>query len=344
MDSYYWRKTRKLVVVLLALAMVLGMVGTAAASVGTEVNLAVGVKESDWILGAYWAQFPGDNSSGTGNFNTYLSMQALGTQTYERGYNSDRSKTEFDEKKSWTKALELEKVPLVRINDEGPWYREFVVDVNQLTGGNLLSLDYFQVWQTNDAKLDKYDEATHSFPTGATLVYDIDGNFPNQPGGSAPSNHYLILDYLVNSGSGWHDYRVLVPDAWFNQSMKYVTMFAHHGDEDTYDAKNPPPYPCNDGFEEWGVRGIDVATKSGLKWHDLDADGSIDAGEPGLAGWIIYVDYNDSRTLDPGEPYSVTGSNGTYMIGNIMPGTFWVREQAPDGQLRIPAKPSTRSG
>ena len=30
------------------------------------------------------------------------------------------------------------------------------------------------------------------------------------------------------------------------------------------------------------------ATKSGMKFHDLNADGVKDAGEPGLAGWTIY--------------------------------------------------------
>ena len=41
-----------------------------------------------------------------------------------------------------------------------------------------------------------------------------------------------------------------------------------------------------------------TATKSGHKFDDLDADGFWDAREPGLSGWTIYVDYDDSGTLD----------------------------------------------
>jgi len=39
----------------------------------------------------------------------------------------------------------------------------------------------------------------------------------------------------------------------------------------------------------------------GSKWHDLDGDGERDTAEPGLPGWIIYVDENDNGTFDEPE-------------------------------------------
>ena len=36
------------------------------------------------------------------------------------------------------------------------------------------------------------------------------------------------------------------------------------------------------------------------------------AGEPGVGGVTIYVDYNDNAKLDSGEPSAVTAADGTY--------------------------------
>jgi hypothetical protein len=68
------------------------------------------------------------------------------------------------------------------------------------------------------------------------------------------------------------------------------------------------------------------ARKTGVKFNDLDADGVKDAGEPGLAGWTIYVDYNNNSILDANEPSGVTGDDGSYAIEDVDPGTWFVRE------------------
>src|SRR6185503_17351991 len=69
-----------------------------------------------------------------------------------------------------------------------------------------------------------------------------------------------------------------------------------------------------------------TALKSGVKFEDLNANGARDAGEPGLSGWTIYVDYNDNSALNPGEPSAVAGSGGVYLSTGVNPGTFRVRE------------------
>ena len=67
---------------------------------------------------------------------------------------------------------------------------------------------------------------------------------------------------------------------------------------------------------------------SGMKFHDLDADGRRDPGEPGLARWIIWADYDDDGVRDSVEPFGITDAQGKYVINDIRPpdGTYMLRE------------------
>src|SRR4029079_355832 len=69
------------------------------------------------------------------------------------------------------------------------------------------------------------------------------------------------------------------------------------------------------------------------KFEDLDADGAArEAGEPGLGGWTIYVDYDDDGVLDATEPAAVPAAvTGAYSITGITPGTWKVKEVAQAG-------------
>ncbi|MBN2473342.1 MAG: proprotein convertase P-domain-containing protein [Pirellulales bacterium] len=51
------------------------------------------------------------------------------------------------------------------------------------------------------------------------------------------------------------------------------------------------------------VAGVDFGSAQpadirGRKWHDLDGDGVQDSGEPGLPGWIVYLDVNNNGIPD----------------------------------------------
>jgi len=78
----------------------------------------------------------------------------------------------------------------------------------------------------------------------------------------------------------------------------------------------------------------------GRKWHDLDGDGERDHGEPGLAGWTIYVDLNGNGQLDGEEPSTRTlptdaladcDLTGVYVLRDVPPGKRIVAEVIPDG-------------
>ena len=67
---------------------------------------------------------------------------------------------------------------------------------------------------------------------------------------------------------------------------------------------------------------------SGIKYHDLNADGDQDSGEGGLAGWTIYVDENGNDQLDAGEAFDVTDATGAWTIEGLTPSDtpYTVRE------------------
>jgi uncharacterized repeat protein (TIGR01451 family) len=64
-------------------------------------------------------------------------------------------------------------------------------------------------------------------------------------------------------------------------------------------------------------------------WMDRNANGLQDPGEPGINGVRVYLDLNGNGSWEPGEPNSVTSGNGSYVIGNLNPGTYAVRVDSP---------------
>jgi subtilisin-like proprotein convertase family protein len=65
----------------------------------------------------------------------------------------------------------------------------------------------------------------------------------------------------------------------------------------------------------------------GTKFDDQDGDGVQDAGEPGLAGWTIFLDDNRNAVLDAWERSTVSDANGDYaFIGLELGQTYFVAE------------------
>jgi hypothetical protein len=72
----------------------------------------------------------------------------------------------------------------------------------------------------------------------------------------------------------------------------------------------------------------------GVAFDDFDGDASHDVGEPGLAGWTIYLDGNGNGQLDSGELSTTTGADGSYTFTDLSPGTYRVAEVLKAGWVQ----------
>ena len=79
---------------------------------------------------------------------------------------------------------------------------------------------------------------------------------------------------------------------------------------------------------------------SGTKFNDLNGDGILQTGEPGLAGVTLFLDTNNNGVLDPGEVSTTSDANGNYTFANLLPGTYRVREVLPAGFIQSSANPA----
>ena len=70
---------------------------------------------------------------------------------------------------------------------------------------------------------------------------------------------------------------------------------------------------------------------AGVVWDDRNGDGVRAADDPGLAGWTVFIDENENRDLDAGEPSTLTDAGGAYAFADVAPGTWRVREVLPNG-------------
>lgn len=81
---------------------------------------------------------------------------------------------------------------------------------------------------------------------------------------------------------------------------------------------------------------------SGNKFYDADADGSWNTEtEDGLEGWIIYIDENENNQRDEGEPYTTTDNTGHYVITDVEPGTYMLREELPAEESWVQTAPAS---
>lgn len=77
----------------------------------------------------------------------------------------------------------------------------------------------------------------------------------------------------------------------------------------------------------------------GIKYQDSNGNGVKDGADANLSGWTIYLDSNNSNSLDAGERSTVTDANGNYCFFNLAPGTYQVREQMQSGWVAITGDP-----
>ncbi|HEY6565605.1 MAG TPA: SdrD B-like domain-containing protein, partial [Pirellulaceae bacterium] len=75
----------------------------------------------------------------------------------------------------------------------------------------------------------------------------------------------------------------------------------------------------------------------GFKYHDLDGDGTRDAGEPFLVGWQITIQDAQANTQ-----MTMTDAVGRYSFSNLSPGPYTVTETIPLGWVQ--SQPGINAG
>ncbi|MCL4201930.1 MAG: hypothetical protein KJ000_05505, partial [Pirellulaceae bacterium] len=206
---------------------------------------------------------------------------------------------------------------------DGTTYRQFILEANQTGAGPNISLDRLEVYLSASGGLNQYPFDDGTGPT-ATKIYDLD----------AGENNWIILNAGLAAGGAQADMVFYLPQtlvAGFPADT-FVTLFSRFGDNAS----------ANDGFEQWGILQSDDAIFSGYKWHDSNADGVWDEGEPGLNGWTIEV-YDaqgdlvtSTQTNDDG-----LGEPGYYEF-SLPPGEYTFQEVLlQDWYQSFPADPGT---
>jgi Tol biopolymer transport system component len=74
---------------------------------------------------------------------------------------------------------------------------------------------------------------------------------------------------------------------------------------------------------------------SGVVFEDLDGDGVRDAGEPGLAGWTVYLDQDGDGQLGPTEVSTASDATGHYLFAGLAPGHYLVAETPQAGWRQV---------
>ncbi len=108
------------------------------------------------------------------------------------------------------------------------------------------------------------------------------------------------------------------------------------------------------GYSDYGSLGYfsitgarvdpDLAGVHGVTWSDRNGDGIRSTDEPGLEGWIMFIDANSNGQLDAEEQSTITDANGAYSLENLNPGVYVVAEAPKPGwKSTLPTAPGTYS-
>jgi hypothetical protein len=239
--------------------------------------------------------------SGSGVIDAFVRLQQKhATSGIAQGYNTDARPLQFDEKLSptFTRSLLLSDVP--KVNVGGTLYREFLLDINQTNSTPLLSLDELRLYTATGPNWVNYDPTSNRL-NGVAPSFDLG------------AGNWIELNSGLNPGSGKANMVALIPDSAFAGAPagSYLYLYSKFGVN----------LPAHGGFEQWAVHGSGSLTPatgfiSGSVFNDTNANGILNTGESGLAGWTVTI--TDTAT---GLTFkTTTDANGDYLFNNLATG------------------------
>jgi hypothetical protein len=276
------------------------------------------------VNGALFDQFDG-RTVGPHQLDTFTKLHARGRTA--QGFNTNARPLQFQE--DWsrhaTHAIRVADLPTVTVN--GVTYRELVLDVTQPRCSPHVSLDELRVYVSDSPSPGRYRASTGTLG-GLTPRYDLD----------AGGDNWVKVNARLNGGNTRGDVTVYLPDAVLGGG-RYLHLYSKFGTHSSAQCGtvrwavgkagavgNPTPPPP-----------AQTAGISGVVFHDFNRDGVRDAGEPAVAGRVVFLDANGNFQLDPGEATTTTDTNGVYRFEGL-PGdaSYDVRSFADDGGVTQP--------
>jgi hypothetical protein len=92
------------------------------------------------------------------------------------------------------------------------------------------------------------------------------------------------------------------------------------------------------GFEQLEARHmLSAGSIAGTIFHDVNGDGTQQAGELGIGGATVFLDTNRNGALDGGETATTTAADGSYGFTGLATGDYTVAQVLPTGWLQTAA-------
>ncbi len=183
----------------------------------------------------------------------------------------------------------------------------------------------------------------HEQPTGSITVHkqvDNDGNGTYESGDAVAND--LGFRWGLDGVTPSRSMGTVATNLVFgnhsiaeNTVAGYVYTGWYSTNNGSFSCSNPqsqsqPPVstPLGTGYENVEITLCNkrVGSISGYKWSDQDGDRNWDDGEDGLEGWTIYLDLNNNLQLDPNEPSTTTGADGSYTFSDLDFDSYYIRE------------------
>jgi Tol biopolymer transport system component len=81
---------------------------------------------------------------------------------------------------------------------------------------------------------------------------------------------------------------------------------------------------------------------SGTLFNDVSSDEVFDLGDPGLAGWTVYLDVNNNGRRDGDEPIAISQENGSYLFEEVPSfREYVISVETPLGWVQMTPLPNT---
>ena len=155
---------------------------------------------------------------------------------------------------------------------------------------------------------------------GAVNAGPITALLPGAYSGTIPTYHFGEAALNLNE---------ILEGAHVDPCVSFGSIWMHSRSS-TSEFSNMQDYVAPQGLT------LRTCAASGTKFHDRNANGRRDAGEPGLPRWTIWADYDNDGVRDANEPFGITDDEGQYVINDIRPprGRYWLRETLPTAGAR----------